>query len=242
MLKLAIVSDIHGNHDAFQQVLEDIDMQQVDQIVCLGDCVGYGPEPEQVIAEVRKRQISTVMGNHELALIDDKQLNWFNPLACQSLRKTRKMLSAESMDFILRLPSSLIMAGAYCVHGYPPDSARTYLFQKSIRDLAETFDTMNETICFVGHTHNLDLIRFDGRRVDHLPLDPGTVELDPGRKYIVNIGSVGQPRDGNNNAKYVVWEPEAHRLDLRFVRYDIATVVEKIKSAGLPELHARRLW
>jgi predicted phosphodiesterase len=242
MMRLAILSDIHGNYDALIQVLKDAEALRVDQIVCLGDCVGYGPEPEQVISEVRNRDLATVMGNHELALLDKKQLSWFNPMAGESLRKTRKMLSAESLDFILRLPSSLIVAGARCVHGYPPDSARTYLFQKSIQTLRETFNTLEERICFIGHTHDLALVRFNGKLVERLPLDCGIAELDPDHKYIINIGSVGQPRDGNNNAKYVIWEPDANRIEVRFVPYDIASVVAKIEAAGLPEVHGRRLW
>lgn len=241
-MRLAILSDIHGNYDAFISVLKDVEEQRVDQMVCLGDCVGYGPEPEQVIAEVRSRELATVMGNHELALLDKKQLSWFNPLAGESLRKTRKMLRDESLDFILGLPSSLIVAGARCVHGYPPDSARTYLFQKSIQALQETFNILEERICFIGHTHDLALVRFDGRHVDRLPLDCGVEDLNPDDKYIINIGSVGQPRDGNNNAKYVIWEPDVNRIEVRFVPYDIASVVAKIKAAGLPEVHGRRLW
>lgn len=242
MMRLAILSDIHGNYDALLQVLKDVEAQRVDQMVCLGDCVGYGPEPEQVITEVRNRDLATVMGNHELALLDRKQLSWFNPLAGESLRKTRKMLSAESLNFIHRLPSSLIVAGTRYVHGYPPDSARTYLFQKSIQALRETFDTLEERICIIGHTHDLALVRFDGKHVDRLRLDCGVEELHPDHKYIINIGSVGQPRDGNNNAKYVIWEPDANRIEVRFVPYDIARVVAKIEAAGLPEVHGRRLW
>jgi diadenosine tetraphosphatase ApaH/serine/threonine PP2A family protein phosphatase len=215
----------------------------VDQTICLGDCIGYGPEPEQVISEVRSRNLATIMGNHELALFDKKQLNWFNPLAGESLRKTRRMLSNDTLNFIVRLPSSLIVTGARCVHGFPPDSARTYLFQKSIQDLREAFRTLEERICFIGHTHFLDLVRFDGRhRIDHLPLERGIVNLDPDHRYIVNIGSVGQPRDRDNSAKYVLWEPDENRIEVRFVPYDIAKVVAKIKAAGLPEVHGRRLW
>jgi predicted phosphodiesterase len=241
-MKLALFSDVHGNQDAFQRVLEDIADQHVDRMVCLGDCVGYGPEPEQVVAEIRRRQIETVMGNHELAILDAKQLNWFNPPACFSLQASKKMLSADSLAFIGQLPRSLIVAGARFVHGYPLDSVRTYLFQKSSADHQKTFASMPEPLCFVGHTHDLEIISFDGFMIQRGILGCGIRELDPGLRYLINIGSVGQPRDGNNNAKYVLWEPEAHRIEVRFVPYDIAAVVEKINAAGLPAIHARRLW
>jgi len=241
-MKLAIFSDIHGNFDAFERVLEDIAAQQADRLVCLGDCVGYGPEPERVLAEIRHRGIETILGNHESAVLDTGQLNWFNPVAAESLRKTGKMLSTVSMDQINDLPRALIIEGARFVHGYPPESERTYLFRKSDREILETLNAMQDALCFVGHTHDLEIVGFEGRKVVRHRLQQGVRNLDPDQRYIINIGSVGQPRDGNNNAKYVLWEPTAHTIDVRFVPYDIAKVVEKINLAGLPEAHGRRLW
>jgi predicted phosphodiesterase len=241
-MRLAIFSDIHGNFDAFERVLDDIAGQHIDHLLCNGDCIGYGPEPEQVVAEIRRREIPTVMGNHENAAIDQKAMDWFNPLAQVSLKATVTMLTPESLEFIGRMPTSLVTAGCRCVHGYPPDCFKTYLFRKSFNALKKTLEEMEESVCFVGHTHDLEIICYDGRTVDRSPLEQGTVELDPEYKYIVNIGSVGQPRDGNNNAKYVIWEPEHHRLEVRYVPYDIAAVVAKIEAAGLPEQHGRRLW
>jgi predicted phosphodiesterase len=241
-LRLAILSDIHGNMDAFQAVLNDMAGQRIDRLLCNGDCIGYGPEPEHVLAEIRRLEIDTVMGNHERAVIDPKKLEWFNSLARASLKTTLTMLSPASLDFIRRLPASLVVAGCRCVHGYPPDSCEAYLFQKSVYALKKTLAEMTENICFVGHTHNLEIVRFDGRQVERDPMQHGSVALNPACKYIVNIGSVGQPRDGDNNAKYVIWEPEHHRLEVKFVPYDIAAVVAKIEAAGLPEQHGQRLW
>lgn len=241
-MRLAIFSDIHGNYDAFEKVLEDVSTQKADQMVCLGDCIGYGPEPEQVIAEVRRRKIETIMGNHELAVIDAEQLKWFNPHARISLQKSKKMLSTTSLEFIGGLPKSLIIAGARFVHGYPLDSVHTYVFQKSNQDHQEAFTHMPESMCFVGHTHDLKIIGFDGSTVESDSLEPGVRQLDSKHRYIINIGSVGQPRDGNNNAKYIIWEPETSQIDVRSIPYDIAKVVDKISAAGLPEIHGRRLW
>jgi predicted phosphodiesterase len=241
-MKLAVFSDIHGNFDAFERVLADIETQQVDRLVCLGDCVGYGPEPERVLAEIRHRGIETILGNHEAAVLDTGQLSWFNPIAAKSLRKTRKMISTVSLDQIRDLPRALIIEGARFTHGFPPDSERIYLFRKSDREIRETLNAMQEPICFVGHTHDLKIIGFEGRKVVRHGLEQGIRKLAPDQPFIVNIGSVGQPRDGNNNAKYIVWEPAAHTIDVRFVPYDIAKVVEKINLAGLPEVHGRRLW
>jgi predicted phosphodiesterase len=242
LLKLAIISDIHGNLEALSKVLADIDSADVDSLVCLGDCIGYGPDPEAVITEIRRRRIPTLLGNHELALCDPSQLAWFNPLAQASLRKSLTMLSSDSIDFIAQLPNHMVCAQCLCVHGYPPDSVRTYLFQKSMEALLATFKDMSEPVCFVGHTHDLEIVVFDGRRVERRPLQSGPITLNAKDRHIINVGSVGQPRDGNNNAKYAIYDTDRRELDIRFVPYDIATTAAKIKAAGLPESHANRLW
>jgi diadenosine tetraphosphatase ApaH/serine/threonine PP2A family protein phosphatase len=222
--------------------LADIESAGVNDIICLGDCIGYGPDPEKVVAEIRQRQIPTIMGNHELAVCIPHQLAWFNPLAQASLRKTLTMLSSASIGFIEQLPKRLVLAKCLCVHGYPPDSIRTYLFQKSPEALIKTFKSMAEPICFVGHTHDLEIVSFDGRRIERQALKQGCHNLGSEQRHIINVGSVGQPRDGNNNAKYVIYDEETCVIEIRFVPYDIAITVAKIKAAGLPENHANRLW
>ena len=242
-MRVAIISDIHGNLDAFRQVLNDIEASSIDAIVCLGDNVGYGPEPEQVIRQVRNRNIPCVMGNHEQAVLDRRCLDWFNTAARKSLQKTMTLLSEDSINFIRGLESSLVIYQSRFVHGFPPDSTDTYLFQASKDTLKQSFSEMKERFCFVGHTHKLKLIGFDGKVSQHIPLKKGIVKhFHKDRKYIVNVGSVGQPRDGDNNAKYVIWNTSENSLEVRFVPYDIAAVVSKIIAAGLPKVHADRLW
>jgi predicted phosphodiesterase len=241
-MKIGVLSDIHGNMEAFQKVLEDIESMRLDQIVCLGDCIGYGPQPDEVIEEIRRRAIPTIIGNHEMAVIDRNHLSWFNPKARTSLEKTLTMLSTDSMDFINTLPYSRVISGARFVHGYPPDSAQIYLFQKTAPELRKTFLSLAEPICFVGHTHNLEEIRFDGRQVDRRGLSEGITLLNPACRYLISVGSVGQPRDGNNHAKYLIWDTDRAHLHVRFVGYNIAATVAKIGAAGLPQVHADRLW
>lgn len=241
-MRLAILSDIHGNYEALKQVLIDLDKAGVDSEICLGDCIGYGPEPEETIREVMQRKIPSILGNHEMASVDPKHLSWFNPLARRSLEMTIRMLSPTSRDFISRLPYYRIASQARFVHGFPPESAQTYLFQKKAHELRQAFESMEEQICFLGHTHTLELIRYDGKQVDRMKLGEGETHLDADARYIVNVGSVGQPRDGTHHAKYVIWDKEKHLIDVRFISYDIAATVAKIEAAGLPENHAKRLW
>jgi predicted phosphodiesterase len=241
-MKLAIISDIHGNLEAFRQVLKDMDASSVKDAVCLGDNIGYGPDPEKVVRLLRQRNIPSVMGNHELAAVDDACLMRMNPSAKRSLVLTKELISKETLDYIKGLKPSMAFHGSLCVHGYPPDSITTYLFQVSEIELRQSFLAMKERICFVGHTHDLRMIGFNGNNITWNRLGQGLVSLDKDLKYIVNVGSIGQPRDGNNNAKYVIWEPASHTLEVRFIPYDIAATADKILTLGFPEFNARRLW
>jgi predicted phosphodiesterase len=241
-MRIAIVSDIHGNMEAFHNVLSDIDRSTIDAIVSLGDNIGYGPEPEHVIEQIRNRNIPSIMGNHELAVADERILEFFNPLARQSIQKTVQLLSHTSIDYVCRLNRSLILHGHRFVHGLPPQSVTTYLFQVGDDKLNDVFKKFEEPLCFVGHTHTLELVAYNGQSVIREPLREGITTLNPDRRYIINCGSVGQPRDLNNNAKYIILDSEHYHLEVRYVPYDISAVVHKILAAGLPKAHADRLW
>jgi len=241
-MRIAVISDIHGNLEAFGEVLADIDRYNVSNIISLGDNIGYGPEPNEVIRTIREHNIPSVMGNHEMVVTDRAHLEWFNPVARKSLQKTISLLSNESINFICRMKFFKIFNGYRFVHGFPPDSATTYLFQISEEKLRDTFEEMREKICFVGHTHELEIIGFDGKTITRTPMHRGITFLHDQKQYIINIGSVGQPRDGDNNAKYVIWDTSNYHIEVRFVPYDIGKVVTKILDLGLPKAHADRLW
>jgi len=241
-MKIAVISDIHGNMDAFDRVLEDIDKAHVDAIISLGDNIGYGPEPEKVIRKIQDRNIPSIMGNHEMAVADRSHLSWFNITAQESLLKTRKMLSKGSIAYISSFKSFLVRFKCRFVHGFPPDSPMTYSFQVSENAIMDTFRKLNENVCFIGHTHYLQTIDFDGLTIDEAPLEQGVTLIPKTRACIVNVGSVGQPRDGNNNAKYVIWNSSESAIEVKYIPYDIARVVEKMTALGLPKVHADRLW
>jgi len=241
-MRLAIISDIHGNMDALDEVLADADKSKVDGIICLGDLVGYGPEPEEVIQTIRQRKIPTLLGNHELSILDPKYLSWFNPLARESIQKTIPMLSRESLDYIAALKTAAIKCNARFVHGFPPDSVITYLFQIEEPAFGSIFEDMQEQLCFVGHTHKLEFVSYREGTVIRAPLIKGVMQLRKEKKYIINVGSVGQPRDGNNNAKYTIWDNIENLVQVKFIPYHIARVTNKIIDAGLPDAHAERLW
>ena len=241
-MRIAIVSDIHGNLDAFEQVLADIDRSNIDEIISLGDNIGYGPQPDEVVEQIRARRTQSVIGNHELAVNHPKYMSWFNPVARQSLEKTIDLMSERTLVYIAAQKPYIVKHGCRFVHGFPPDSALTYLFQIPEHGVQKEMEQLNEQICFVGHTHMLEMISYDGQTCIRDSIEKGVISLDKQIKYIVNIGSVGQPRDGDNRAKYAIWDSSQSTLDTRYIAYDIAAVVEKIKKVGLFEAHARRLW
>jgi predicted phosphodiesterase len=241
MGKFAILSDIHSNMDAFEEVLRDIEILSITDIFSLGDNIGYGPEPDAVIQRLAALEIPSVLGNHELAVTDPSELDWFNPVARESLRKTVAMLSEDSIGKIHRFPYCRVHDTYRFVHGFPPDSPVIYQFQASTEELEQTFETLSEKMFFTGHTHYPEIIELVDDRIGRYELNEGILPLNPEGRYIVNVGSVGQPRDGNNNAKYVVFDPDNATLELRYIPYDVETVVAKILAAGLPEAHATRL-
>ena len=241
-MKIAVISDIHGNLEAFQEVLIDIGDAQIKNIVCLGDNVGYGPDPEKVVRLIQQRHIPSVLGNHELALMQPKFLKRMNPSAQKSAAITRDLLSSYALGYCHSLQPSMTYHGARYVHGCPPDSPTTYLFAVSETRLKGLFLAMDERVCFAGHTHDLEIISFDGKKVSRNALGRGLVDLDNRTQYIINAGSVGQPRDGNNNAKYIIWDTVSATVEVRFVPYDIGKTADKILKLGFPEFNATRLW
>jgi diadenosine tetraphosphatase ApaH/serine/threonine PP2A family protein phosphatase len=240
-MRLAVLSDIHGNLDALDAVLSDLERQEIDQVLCLGDSIGYGPQPEEVLARLIERGIPSLLGNHELAVVDPSALMGFNIVARRALRHSIAQLSQPSLELIAQMPLFAVRRGCRFVHGFPPDSATRYLFQVPETGLRAAFHALSERLCFVGHTHELALIRRCGLCIEHRRLASGSVALDAAAAYLVNVGSVGQPRDGNHDAKYLIWDDAQWCIDVRYVPYDCHAVYRKILAAGLPETYALRL-
>jgi predicted phosphodiesterase len=240
-MPLAVISDIHGNLEALQAVLADLDGAGITSAVSLGDNVGYGPDPEEVVELLKMRGIPSLMGNHEMALADARLLAWFNPQAAENLQQTRALLSPQTKDFLAGLPFYSAQGPCRFVHGCPPDSATTYLFELSDHDLKNRLAQLPEKISFVGHTHHLGLIRLGQDGISHHALEEGSLALEAASRYLVNVGSVGQPRDGDPRAKYVIFMDDPPSLEVRFVPYDAKTTADKIIKRGFANYYADRL-
>ena len=242
-MKVAVISDVHANLEALEEVLSDIDSAGAESIVCLGDIFGYGPNPEETVRLIRSLSIPSVMGNHELVLVEPEFLDWFNETAQRSILLSEELISADTRNWLSSLDATLIFQGALFVHGCPPASITKYIFEWNDSGLKSIFGQMEQQICFVGHTHTLEAVSFTDGKIRRHALKRGTFKLNGDAKYIIVTGSVGQPRDGNNNnAKYVIWDNIEQTLEIRFVPYDIAKTAAKIVALGFPQYNAWRLW
>ncbi|WP_144685769.1 metallophosphoesterase family protein [Desulfobotulus alkaliphilus] len=237
----AVLSDIHGNHEALVQVLRDMESLGIANAISLGDNIGYGPYPNEVVALLLAAEIPSVLGNHESAILKISEQNWFNPSAKKALMQTRKMLNPATLTTIASYPEFRVLRNCRFVHGCPPSDIRTYLFQKEDSEIIELFSLFDETLCFTGHTHELEIIGWDGERIERSMPGETPVFLKEKERSIINCGSVGQPRDGDNRAKYIIYDPVEHTLLLRRVSYDVKKTVSAILRAGLPKVYADRL-
>ncbi|MGE4291090.1 MAG: metallophosphoesterase [Desulfovibrio sp.] len=238
---LAVLSDAHGNIEALDRVLEDLDQRGVTDCVCLGDMVGYGPEPEACVRRIRERGIPSVLGNHEQGLRGGKYLQWFNPPAKKAVEKTRTMLSDDSVQWLRGLPETLEIHGMLFVHGCPPASVNKYLYALDEDDLAKVFQSYPHRLAFAGHTHELNLYSYSAGAARREEFWDRPVLLDPHKRFIVNAGAVGQPRDGDNRAKYVLHDRHSGVLQAVFVKYDVIKTVNAMRALGLNDAYARRL-
>ncbi len=242
-MRLAVITDIHGNYRAFQAVLSDITAQKIDKTISLGDNIGYGPEPDEVVRALMEHTIVSLRGNHELALINPDYYKQLNPPTRQSLDLNRELLTQTSLDWLADLPATLLLPDCFCVHGCPPDSTTTSLLNPTEARLQRIFASYPEFICFTGHTHTLDMyVSQPDTSVKQLPLTIGIKKLDRNQRYLIIPGSVGQPRDNiSSQAKYAIWDATQDSLEIRAISYDVSTTVKLIHERGFPSSNALRL-
>ena len=238
---LALLADIHGNLEALTAVLDDLDARRPGITASLGDNIGYGPDPEAVLKALAARGIPSVRGNHEWAAVDPARRRGLNDQAREALTRTCELLSPAALARIANYPASMTVAGCRLVHGLPPNDTTSYLFEAGETTLRRAFLRTPERVSFVGHTHMLEGASLRGREVDRFELSVGDNPLEASARHIVNVGSVGQPRDGDNRAKYGLYDTETDMLVIRAVAYDFEATARKIIERGLPERYARRL-
>jgi len=242
-MRLTILSDIHANLEALLAVLDDArrETEPGEPMICLGDMIGYGADPDAVVTLLRARDVLAVKGNHEMGAADPATRGRFNPQAWKAVRWARARLSAGNLAWIADLPAHLEVEGCRFVHGLPPEAVDTYLFQASSEEVAAILASLPERVCFIGHTHQLRLVSLVEGLLRNQRLGEGSRLLEPGGRHLVNAGAVGQPRDGDARAKYCLFDTRSRRLTVRCVPYDAGTAARKILDAGQPRVFAERL-
>ncbi len=236
-MKLAVISDIHSNYEALAAVMEDIRSRQVRKIISLGDNIGYGADPDMVITCLKKHDVLSVMGNHEMALHDTVCRRTFNPFALQALEINAALMSEASKKFTLNLDRFTVWHNARFVHGMPPDSVTTYILRLSDTRITRCIRSISQPVTFIGHTHQSRLYELTPAGLTKKSFPKNTVLLAKTNRYIINCPSVGQPRDGYNKARYIIWDTGENTLEHRFIPYDTQAALEKMKKAGIPKVY-----
>lgn len=239
-MRILVISDIHANYTALEAVVNDAGM--VDETWCLGDLVGYGPDPNAVVEQVRELpHLTCILGNHDVAVIGKMPFEAFNGDARRSLIWTEKVMTADNMNFMRTLPQNVKVRGDVSMaHGSPRDPIWEYVLNTLSARL--NFDHFDTPYCFVGHTHAQVMFQLSEQN-DRVTLE-GTKPTEAMRlmpRAILNPGSVGQPRDRDPRAAYAIYDSKAHTWEARRAEYNIAEVQRRIREAGLPEKHAIRL-
>jgi predicted phosphodiesterase len=236
-MRFAIFSDIHANLEALEAVLADANQRKCTHFTCLGDVVGYNASPRECVKRVRTMDCPIVKGNHDEQASLLESSRDFNELAEQAMSWTRDHLTNEDKEWLRELHLQRHVGDFTIVHA-TLDTPGQWGYVFNNLDAAASFTYQHTAVCFFGHTHvPMAFVRDDGIRrvkIEHL-------RIEPGKKYLINVGSVGQPRDGDWRAAYCIYDVDAKDVEQRRIRYDIATTQKKIIKAGLPPLLGERL-
>lgn len=236
-MRYGLISDIHGNHEALAAALDFLDKQKIDKYLCLGDVVGYGAEPSRCLKRVMELGCDMIAGNHDFAAVGKISVDYFNIFAKESTLWTQEHISAEEKALLAAQPLVRDYAGFTLVHGalYMPQA---FDYIQTIIDALYSFRELTEQILFIGHSHvpitfiETDSISFSVNE---------TITIEKNKRYIINIGSVGQPRDEDPRSCFAVYDTDAKIARICRAEYDIEAAAKKIIAAGLPEINAERL-
>ena len=242
-MRYLILSDLHANWEALDAVIQDAG-GSYDRALCCGDLVGYGADPDPVVEWVRRSCPVVVRGNHDRACTGQEDLEWFNPIARVAALWTQQHFSPENSEYVRSLPQGpLIDDGLEVLHGSPLDEDE---YVTAPTDAVPVFDYLESRLAFFGHTHLQGGFIWNQSRVETIGCAPSrkgrmNMEVDPSCAYLINPGSVGQPRDGDPRAAYALYDSGRRVVTFCRVRYNIAAAQKKIREAGLPMVLADRL-
>ncbi|MCA9730812.1 MAG: metallophosphoesterase family protein [Deferribacteres bacterium] len=238
-MRYGLISDIHANLEALEAVLSELEKAKVDDILCLGDLIGYGPDPDKCVELVRTNTKYTIAGNHDHAILGLIDTRFFNDFAKKSVEWTKVQLSQTSLEFLHTLPLVAKEENFTLVHASPArPEAWNYIL--SVDDASDNFNYIQGICCFVGHSH-VPIILEKNYDETVSVIRKFELELQKDKQYIINIGSVGQPRDLDPRAAYAIFDTSVCEFELKRVRYDMSKTQKKIIERGLPVYLAERL-
>jgi len=235
-----VFSDIHSNLEAFQAVLADMRTVPFTRMICLGDIVGYAASPKDCLDLLRTLETAVLLGNHDFAVIDDPILRDMSGPAVAGIQYAREQLSASCRNFFASLPMVASEGDLQFVHS-SLDHPEAWTYLRREPEIRAHFAAQTHPICFCGHTHVPGVFTIDPAGEIHSLGSTRRVELTTGQKFLINAGSVGQPRDRNPDTCYVVYETATRTVEFRRVPYDIETAQSRIYKANLPSITGERL-
>lgn len=240
-MRTAFLSDIHANLTALEAVLSDVARQGVSQVVCLGDIVGYGPQPRECVERVMEEAAHCVLGNHDYyAVFGRTILRGLREDVADGIAVARNLLDERHLEQLRQLPISVRCGEVVCVHASLSDP-QAFPYIRTGKDAREHFENQRSPLGVIGHTHIPQLWEHMPSRPRELKVEEGWLELQPETQYLANVGSVGQPRDGDPRACYLIYDDSAQTLLWRRVLYDTQTTAAAMLALGMPEMSAARL-
>ncbi|MBL7068963.1 MAG: metallophosphoesterase family protein [Candidatus Omnitrophica bacterium] len=237
-MKYAIFSDIHGNLEAYQAVLDLLKKEENLKYYCVGDIVGYGADPSACIEITKSLNPTIVGGNHDWAAAGLTSTEYFNPYAQKAVLWTASVLTEEEKDWLRSLRLTYEERDMMLVHGTLMEPA-SFKYVFDLNTAYSMMSLMKTQVGFIGHSHTPAVFTLDKDKIQYAT-NP-RFEVQEGKRYLVNVGSVGQPRDGDRRAAFCIWDKRAGVMEIRRVEYDIGKAQEKILGAGLPSILAERL-
>ena len=238
-MRILVISDIHANMTALETVLKDA--ENFDAVWCLGDLVGYGPDPNECVECIRSLpELVCLIGNHDAAVVNQLDASTFNPEARRSIEWTQEQLTAENLEYLSQLRNRIVLDQVTLVHGSPRSPTFEYLLDTYLATI--NFAYFETPYCFVGHTHlPVQYLLGNGQGFARLQIPPENKAIRMVSRSIFNPGSVGQPRDRDPRASYAFFDPENETWEYRRISYDIKAVQQRMRAASLPERHIQRL-
>jgi diadenosine tetraphosphatase ApaH/serine/threonine PP2A family protein phosphatase len=237
--RIAVFSDIHGNLQALDAVLAAIDKLEISDTFCCGDVVGYGAYPNECCERLSSRNIPTLAGNHDHACIGQIDSQFFNEIAKAAVKWTIERLTLESKDWLKNLPYTGTLGNRHCFAHASPFEPEKWGYVLTFQDARTAFESFEQDFCFIGHSHQPAIVEKDGEEL--LCPEGFMIDIVDGRRYLINVGSVGQPRDRNPKPCFVVVDLDTKKIEFHRVEYDINSAQAAIRDADLPEELAERI-